>query len=108
MLVLTHAHCAWNSLFTIGQGTTDFGVAANWTEELKKKKKKKYYSVFFLFVYVFLLLPFPPVLGHLYKNRAEEIKLLGLTPKPSTPNNLFGLAVLLLALSHDCQSCLLR
>ena len=33
ILVLTHAHCAWNSLFTIGQGTTDFGMGANWTEE---------------------------------------------------------------------------
>lgn len=32
-LVLTHAHTAWNSLFTIGQGTTDAGIDANWTEE---------------------------------------------------------------------------
>lgn len=48
MLVLTHTHSAWNSLFTIGQETTDFGIGANWTEESKRERKILLHCFFFL------------------------------------------------------------
>lgn len=72
-----------------------------------KKGREKYYSTSFFSS----LLPFPPFSYHMYWNSVGERKLLKFAPRHLTPNNLSSkfllleLAVLLLALNHDCQSC---
>lgn len=102
MLVLTQAHCAWNSLWTIGQGTTDFGFDADLSEILKRKRK-----ILQCFFFSATLSTVPSLYlqeQFCYWNHSvlprntlhwiTQLIVLSLT-----------LAVLFLASSRDCQSC---